>query len=44
MVEIKDLDNKQLVQLGTKYGLIDKSKKYTRQDLINLLEDYKKKN
>ena len=43
MVEIKDLDNKQLVQLGTKYGLIDKSKKYTRNDLINLLEEYKKR-
>ena len=39
---IKDLDNKQLVQLGTKNNLIDKSKKYTRNDLINLLEEYKK--
>ena len=43
MVEIKDLDNKQLAQLGLKYNLIDKSKKYTRNDLINLLEEYKKR-
>ena len=43
MVEIRDLDNKQLAQLGLKYNLIDKSKKYTRNDLINLLEEYKKR-
>ena len=43
MVEIHELDNKQLVQLGTKYNLIDKSKKYTRNDLIILLEDFKKR-
>ena len=42
MVEIKDLDNKQLAQLGLKYNLIDKSKKYTRNDLITLLENFKK--
>ena len=43
MVEISELDNKQLAQLGTKYNLIDRSKKYTRNDLIKLLEEFKKR-
>ena len=43
MVEIKDLNNQQLAQIALKYNLIDKSKKYTRNDLITLLEDFKKR-
>jgi hypothetical protein len=43
MVEIKDLNNQQLAQLGLKYNLIDKSKKYTRNDLIILLENFQKR-
>lgn len=42
MVEIKDLTNQQLAQIGTKYNIIDRSKQYTRNDLINLIENYKK--
>ena len=43
MVEIKDLNNQQLAQIALKYNLIDKSKKYTRNDLITLLENFKKR-
>ena len=42
MVEIKDLDNKQLAQIALKYNIIDRTKKYTRGDLITILENFKK--
>ena len=42
MVEIKDLTNQQLVQIGLKYNIVDKSRKYSRDDLIKLIENYKK--
>ena len=40
MVEIHELDNKQLIQLGTKYNLIDKSKKDDDKETVDLFIDF----
>ena len=37
-IDFEKFSNQELVQLCLKYNLVDKSKKYTRQDLLNLIK------
>ena len=39
-VDFDKFSNQELVQLCLKYNLVDKTKKYTRQDLLNLIKTF----
>jgi len=39
-VDFDKFSNQELVQLCIKYNLVDKTKKYTRPDLLNLIKDF----
>ena len=39
-VDFDKFSNQELVQLCLKYNLVDKTKKYTRPDLLNLIKDF----
>ena len=39
-IDFSKFTNQELVQLCFKYNLIYKSKKYDRQDLLNLIKDF----
>ena len=39
-VDFDKFNNQELVQLCLKYNLVDNTKKYTRQDLLNLIKTF----